>query len=103
MHAHVVLCMQSTSIRIRSKTRDSLSLLKKHPRESFDEVISRLIDTAIDDEPLLEETLQAIEKSLKEYREGKYFTHEDILAELGVSDNSAEEYRVKTDKKKKDI
>lgn len=82
------LCMQSTSIRIRPDTRDSLSLLKKHPRESFDDVITRLIESAVDDEPLGEETLQAIENSLKEYREGIYYTHEEILFDLGVAEGS---------------
>jgi predicted CopG family antitoxin len=84
--------MQSTSIRIRSDTRDSLSRLKKHPRESFDDVISRLINSTVDDEPLSEETIQNIEKSLKEYREGIYYTHEDILADLGVAEETDKKY-----------
>ena len=91
--------MQSTSIRIRPGTRDHLRRLKKHPRESFDDVITRLIDTAIDDEPLSEETLQAIEQSLKEYRDGMYYTHEEILADLGVAEEP--EKAVFSDKSKK--
>ncbi|MDE4908192.1 hypothetical protein L0665_06160 [Methanogenium marinum] len=87
MYAHVVYCMQSTSIRIQTTTRDRLHRLKKHPRESFDAVITRLLDTTIDDEPLSEETLATIERSLKEYREGIYYTHEEILAELGVAED----------------
>jgi predicted transcriptional regulator len=78
--------MQSTSIRIQKETRDHLQQLKKHPRESFDEVISRLIEASVDDEPLGEETLATIEQSLKEYREGVYYTHEEILADLGVAE-----------------
>ena len=89
MYAQVVLCMQSTSIRIQATTRDHLQRLKKHPRESFDEVITRLIDATVDDEPLSEETLATIETSLKEYREGMYYTHEEILAELGVVEEPA--------------
>jgi len=41
----------------------------------------------IDDEPLSEETLATIERSLKEYREGIYYSHEEILADLGVAEN----------------
>ena len=92
--------MQSTSIRIRSDTRNSLSRLKKHPRESFDDVINRLIESTVGEEPLSEESLQAIEKSLKEYREGIYYTHEEILADLGVAEESDKEYDYK--KKEKD-
>jgi predicted transcriptional regulator len=92
VYADAVVSMQSTSIRIRKKTRDHLQRLKQYPRESFDDVISRLIDASADDEPLSEETLAAIEQSLKEYREGFYYTHEEILADLGVAEepNKAE-------------
>jgi predicted transcriptional regulator len=78
--------MHSTSIRIRKATRDHLQRLKQYPRESFDDVISRLIEANVDDEPLSEETLAAIEQSLKEYRQGIYHTHEEILADLGVAE-----------------
>lgn len=86
MYAQIVLCMQPISIRIQATTRDHLQRLKKHPRESFDDVITRLIDATVDDEPLSEETLATIETSLKEYREGMYYTPEEILAELGMAD-----------------
>jgi len=79
--------MQSTSIRINTTTRDRLHRLKNHPRESFDAVITRLLDLTIDEEPLSEETLATIERSLKEYREGIYYTHEEILHELGVTED----------------
>ncbi len=87
--------MQSTSIRIQKETRDHLQRLKKHPRESFDDVISRLIDASVDDEPLSEETLATIEQSLKEYREGVYYTHEEILADLGVAEEPKKPERTK--------
>ena len=86
MYAQIVLCVQPTSIRIQATTRDHLQRLKEHPRESFDDVITRLIDATADDEPLSEETLATIEQSLKEYREGMYYTPEEILAELDVAD-----------------
>ena len=86
MYAYVVVCMQSTSIRIQKRTRDHLERLKKYPRESFDDVISRLIDAGVDNEPLSEETLKTIEQSLKEYRDGIYYTHEEILADLGAAE-----------------
>ncbi len=87
--------MQSTSIRIRKETRDHLQRLKKHPRESFDDVISRLIDASVDDEPLSEETLATIEQSLKEYRDGIHHTHEEILADLGVAEEPKTAFRPK--------
>ena len=40
----------------------------------------------IDDDPLTEEEMQAIEKSLEEYSKGIYYTHEEILADLEDSE-----------------
>lgn len=50
-------------------------------------MITRLLDTTIDEEPLSEETLATIERSLEEYREGIYYTHEELLRELGVTED----------------
>jgi|GEM_PF-5524545 len=41
-----------------------------------------LMNREIDNEPLTEEEMQAIEKSLEEYHEGIYYTHEEVLADL---------------------
>jgi predicted transcriptional regulator len=40
--------------------------------------------TETDDEPLTEDELRAVKKSLEEYEKGIYFTHEEILADLGI-------------------
>jgi len=72
----------SITINITPRTRDQLDLLKNNPDESYDSVISRLCDRAINDEPLSKETLQEIEKSLVELRKGIYHTHAEIVQEL---------------------
>ena len=46
-----------TSIQLQPATKARLDELKDHPRETYDDVVNRLIQCAIDDEPLSEETL----------------------------------------------
>ncbi|GAB7014892.1 DUF7557 family protein [Methanogenium cariaci] len=68
-------------IRISPRTREQLDFLKDRPDESYDAVIARLTDRVID-EPLSEETLKAIEKSLTDLRKGISDTHEEIVQEI---------------------
>lgn len=70
------------TIRISPQTQERLDSVKHSPEESYDTVISRLCDRLIDDEPLSEETLKTIEKSLAELREGIFHTHEEIMQDL---------------------
>jgi len=71
-----------TTIKIERDLRDRLNTLKTHPRQSYNEVIRRLVDMATDDEPLSDETLERIEVALKNLRAGRYVTEEEIDAEL---------------------
>ena len=70
------------TIQISSRTQKKLDSLKHTPDESYDTIISRLCDRLTDDEPLSEETLKTIEKSLEELRTGIFYTHEEIVQEL---------------------
>lgn len=51
----------STTIRIKIKTKKRLESLKRHKKETMDEVINRLID----------EWEKAVEEALRLYKEGK--------------------------------
>jgi len=63
--------MESIPIRIRKETKESLTKFRTHPRETYDEVISRLISTQTDREPVSEDTLKAIEEGLADIRNKK--------------------------------
>ncbi|MBN1431575.1 MAG: hypothetical protein JW931_02260 [Methanomicrobiaceae archaeon] len=75
-----------TSIRISSDMKDKLSSLKVHPKESYEDVIGRLVEIAIDDEPLSDETIKAIEESLEDIRAGRIYTLEEVAEELGLNE-----------------
>lgn len=76
--------MAQTTIQIQAATRARLEDLKVHPRETYDEVVNRLLDAAYDSEPLSEETLRKIEAGIRDIRQGKTRTLEEIARELGI-------------------
>jgi len=76
--------MSPTTIQIQPEVKESLDQLKKHPRESYNEVIKRLVGSRIDDEPLSEEAIEGIEDALRDIREGRFHTEEEIKKEFGV-------------------
>lgn len=64
------------------EVKSRLDNLKLFPRESYNDVLTRLVDMAYDDEPLSEHTLERIEEALKGLKCGKYYTQEEIEADL---------------------
>lgn len=76
----------TTTICLDPKVKEMLKSLKRHPEESYNSVVERLVKTVIDSEPLSEETIKKIEEGLKDIKEGKYYTEEEVAAELGIRD-----------------
>ena len=76
--------MPPTTIQLQPEVKDSLDQLKRHPRESYNEVIKRLVETRIDEEPLSEEAMNGIEEALEDIRQGRLHTEEEIRKEFGV-------------------
>ncbi|MFA5613521.1 MAG: hypothetical protein WC993_03525 [Methanoculleus sp.] len=74
--------MTSVTVRIDGELKSRLNALKIHPRESYNEVIGRLVDMAIDEEPLSEEAIRDLERSLEDLRAGRVYTLEEVMAEL---------------------
>ena len=61
----------ASSIYIREDLKTQLNSLKRHPKESYNDVIERLVNLAVDDEPLSEDAIAGLEESLKDVRAGK--------------------------------
>ena len=74
--------MTSITVRIDSDLRDRLNALKTHPRESYNEVIGRLVDMAVDEEPLSDEAIRDLERSLEDLRAGRVYPLDEVMAEL---------------------
>lgn len=85
-----------TTIQVDSKLKEKLEKLKIHHRETYNELIARLISGSspqnYDKESLIEnievlsdqETMRDIAKALREYREGKGKTLHQIEKELKI-------------------
>ncbi|MCK4797971.1 MAG: hypothetical protein KAT05_11340 [Spirochaetes bacterium] len=69
-----------TTIQIKEETKSTLNQMKLFERETYNDVLERLIE---DVQELNEETKQEIESARKEIQNGKYVTLEKLAKELG--------------------
>ena len=77
----------STTIKLEMGTKASLDKLKIHPRETYDDVIKRLVHIAIDDEPLSDETLEHLKEAMEDVRAGRVRPMKDVMRDLGFHDD----------------
>jgi len=80
-----------TTITLSMEVKDLLDFLKVHKKESYNDVVKRLAERAIDFEPLSEEDIQAIEEGLRDYANGNTYTFEEIEAEIEEEKQKVEE------------
>lgn len=85
-----------TTIQVDSKVKEKLDKLKLHHRESYNELISRLIDNCggqkMSKQSLIEtievlsdpETMREIAEALEDYKKGGGKTLEEVEKELGL-------------------
>jgi predicted CopG family antitoxin len=77
--------MQAAStIYIREDLKEKLQALKQHPRESYNDVIERLVTLAVDQDPLNDEAIKGLEEALKDIRHHRLHSEAEIMAEFGV-------------------
>ena len=75
--------MAITTVQLRSETKKKLDDLKIHPRETYDELISRLADAAYDNEELSDEEIAGIKVSEEDIKAGRVRSLRDIMKDLG--------------------
>ena len=73
----------ATTIQVRDETLSRLKYFKESSKESYDEVINKVLDD-IEEGELSEETIEDIRKGLQEVKEGKGQTIEDVAREFGI-------------------
>ena len=78
--------MSATTVWITPENKSRLETLKRHPKESYNDVIGHLIDMAVDDEPLSEEAIRGIEEALEDIRSGRLYSEDEIRKEFGVEE-----------------
>jgi predicted transcriptional regulator len=73
--------MTISTIQVKEETKKRLQSMKLHQRETYEEVIERLIE---DLSELNDETKAEIEEARKEIASGKFVTHEQLKKDLGL-------------------
>ncbi|MEM4335945.1 MAG: hypothetical protein QXY61_02995 [Candidatus Anstonellales archaeon] len=76
-----------TTILIHKETKEKLASMKDYARESYEEVINKLItiyEKLKTEGKLSKETKKDIETARKQIREGKGITTKELMAELGL-------------------
>ena len=77
--------MQAAStIYIREDLKEKLQALKQHPRESYNDVIERLVTLAEDQDPLNDEAIKGLEEALEDIKQHRLHPEAEIMAEFGV-------------------
>ena len=71
---------ETTTIQIKQSTKEVLERMKIYKRETYNDVLERLIEEV---QELNEETKKEIELARKAVEEGRYVTHEKLKEELG--------------------
>ena len=72
--------MATTTIQLSKEMKDALERMKIHPRETYEEVLERLLE---DLRELSKGTKEEIARAVREIKAGKYRTHDQLKAELG--------------------
>ena len=71
-------------MQIKKDLKERLNSLRLYPNESYDSVIRRLSELAEDEEPLSRDAIQRIEASLKDIKEGRIYTTEEVKKRLKI-------------------
>jgi predicted transcriptional regulator len=72
-----------TTVRVRAETKALLDDLKRTPRETYDDVVRRLAESAYDDEPMTPEEIEAMEEGIADLKAGRVRTLDEIMKESG--------------------
>ena len=72
-----------TTIQIKDETLSKLKSLKEYSRESYDEVLNKLMDES-ESEILTEQDIKDIKEGLEDIRRGKIYSLESVAKELRI-------------------
>ena len=78
--------MDITSIQVSKKSKEQWRTLKNHPSESFENMFNRILKYVYEDDSdlLTEQDLKDIEKSIQEFKEGKFVTNDELKNKYGL-------------------
>ncbi|MAG91946.1 hypothetical protein CMO83_04685 [Candidatus Woesearchaeota archaeon] len=71
----------ATTIQVTNKLMKELKIRKMYDKESYEDIIWDLLEDTLE---LSEQTKRHIKQAEKEFKEGKYITHEQLKKKLGL-------------------
>jgi predicted transcriptional regulator len=74
-----------TAIQVTEKTKKALDKMKLFPRETYEDVIRRLMEIYTEEEELSTDTIQNIEKALEDVKKGRLYSTKEVKRELGIT------------------
>lgn len=75
----------ATSIQLEKRTKAKLEKMKIFPRESYDDVVNRLLNVTEEDEGILsEKTIKDLEEGVADIKAGRVYTSEQVKKKLGL-------------------
>ncbi len=75
--------MEKTTIQINLSTLERLKTLKSFERQSYDELLTNIIDN-VEEESLTEQEIIEIQQGLEDIKKGRTTSIEIIAKELGI-------------------
>ena len=73
-----------TTIQLHEKIKHKLEGLKIHPRETYNEVIERLIRRGVEEEELSPQAMRNIEAALEDVKKGRLYSTNEVKKKLGI-------------------
>ncbi len=78
----------ATTIQVSDTTKKELESIKEYPRETYNDVIEKLVDVyeaVSENKELRDDLIEEIAEARKEIRAGKGMTTEQLMKKLGIS------------------
>jgi predicted transcriptional regulator len=76
--------MEQSTIKISKKIKDDLRKQMNHPRETYEEVIARLLKITQEDDMLSKVVIKNIEEGVADIKAGRVYTSEQVKKKLGL-------------------
>lgn len=73
-----------TSIQLENKTKTKLEKMKMFSRESYNDVVNRLLKIAEDDDTLNVKTIKDLEDALDDVKNKRFISHKKVKQKHGL-------------------
>jgi len=73
-----------TTIQVEERTKSILDKMKMYPRETYNQIVIRLVKENIEESELSPETIKGIENALDDVKKGRVHSTKEVKKMLGI-------------------